>query len=213
MDSTVRPVGLEREACVAVAQLCECRSLPVLDLSAVGREPRSAERAVDRAEGAASFNLGELTRVADQDHLCASSVCVIEEAKKLAGADHGRLVDDDHVAIVDHRVTAIESNQKPVERARRNTRRLLETGCRPRGQRASAHLESGCRPRVRRGRERRGLPRTRDTLDDVDTRPRAAHHADHPGLLLAQSWVSCERGGDRFRAGDAGVLVPARRGS
>jgi len=66
--------------------------------TAVLGEVARPEAAAEADEGAAGFDLGQVARVTDQHDFDPGALGAGEEPFELAGADHGRLVHDHHLA-------------------------------------------------------------------------------------------------------------------
>ena len=141
---------------VAVAELGERGAFPGLVLAAVLGELERAEPVGQPGEGAAGVDLGELARVADEHHLRSSALRVGEELFELAGADHGGLVDHDHVGSVRAGTAAafINSASRVVDGM---PGAVLEPAGGPGGEADTGHGEPGLGPGVAGGGEREGL--------------------------------------------------------
>jgi hypothetical protein len=114
VEGVVRLVGGQGDVGVAVAELGEGVTFPGLALAAVLGQLVGVEKVRKGGEGATGIDLGELVVVTDKDDLGAVGLGVVEESGELAGADHGRFVDDEHAAARDSvAVRPVEVGQQP----------------------------------------------------------------------------------------------------
>ena len=81
--------------------------------------PKGAELAADSAEPAAGLHGGELSGVADRDHLRLRNLGGLEQSSAGPGGGHPRLVHDQD-GCSRQLVAELEVVQQPVQRARRN---------------------------------------------------------------------------------------------
>ena len=157
-------------------------------------------------ERAAGLDLGELAGIADQHDLGAGCLGVGEDSVEFAGADHGGLVDHDHVAVGQCQ-RAVELPEQPVDRERWDTGGVLQSLCRLGGQARADDAVAGRRPGFVRGLQRGCLARAGDAFDDLHSRAGAAHRSHHAGLLQRERWTVKQRGIDVRGGRDAGLLV------
>jgi hypothetical protein len=88
-------------------------NLPAVLSQADGPEPDG-----QATEGAAGVDLRQLGGVADQHDLGAAAVGVVQDLGEEAGADHARLVDDQHrVAAQPWRLGILQVQQQPADGA------------------------------------------------------------------------------------------------
>jgi hypothetical protein len=73
-----------------------------------------AEAEAEGAEAAAGVDGGQLPVVADQHHLGLGALGVVEEAGKLAGAEHARLVHHQHRPSIQLLAATVQVGQQPV---------------------------------------------------------------------------------------------------
>jgi hypothetical protein len=92
----VGAVQLDRLVHLALAHELDGLALPGVQLPPVLGQLRGAQAEAEGAEAAASVDRGELPVVADQDHLGAIALRVLEKAGELPGADHAGLVHHQH---------------------------------------------------------------------------------------------------------------------
>jgi hypothetical protein len=89
-------------------------AFPGLVLAAVLDQLAGAEAEPEGAEPATGVDRRQLPVIADQDHLGLGLVGVLEEAGKLAAADHAGLIDDQHGAGIQLLATMVEVAEEPV---------------------------------------------------------------------------------------------------
>ena len=95
-DAVMSYEPLDRRPGVARAELPDGLTLHRVALAAVLAQPNGRELPREGAEGPAGLDRGELAVVADEHDLGGSALGVREETGELTGADHARLIDDDH---------------------------------------------------------------------------------------------------------------------
>jgi hypothetical protein len=165
---------------------CASVAFPGFDLSVVLHQAGALETLDDARERPTGVDLGKLVMVADQHHLRARQVRVVDEAREFAGTDHRRLIHDNHRVAVQHDAAVVEVAQQPVESHRRNLRIVLEVGGGSRRQGAADDLIARSVPGVASSGEGGGLTAARDTLNRVDTGAGGGELADHADLLARQ---------------------------
>ena len=89
---------LQTTAHVAAADELEHPPAPLVALAAVLGQDDRVGTDDQRAEGAAGVDLGQLMVVADQHDRGTGGAGVLDQGVQVAGRQHARLVDDDHVA-------------------------------------------------------------------------------------------------------------------
>src|SRR5207244_2114800 len=137
---------------VAVAELGQGVAFPAFSLPAVLGELDGVKAGGEGGEGAAGFDLGELVVVADEDDLGAVAPGVVEEPGELAGADHGRFVDDEDAAGREAGgVGPFEVGQESGQGGGGDAGAVLEFGGGPGGEGGAEHPVAGGLPGVAGG--------------------------------------------------------------
>jgi hypothetical protein len=178
---------------VSTTQRGQCLALLVVALAAEGRELGAA---VDRegAEATARLDLGKLAIVADEDELAVALLGLRSQRGEVTGADHARLVDDEH-AQERQAVAMVERVAQLADRRGLDGRLVAKLSCGPGGEGAAEHLDVAAGPGFPSGVEREGLARSGRRADDLDGVTVTGERADHLGLL-ALELATLESSGD-----------------
>jgi hypothetical protein len=99
--------------------LLQARSVPTPRAVAGSWKGRARPGAVEGSERAAGVDLGQLARIADQHHLGARPISMVEQHVQLAGAHHRRFVDDHDIPVTQRQLAAVPADVQKID----------DTGC------------------------------------------------------------------------------------
>jgi hypothetical protein len=154
-----------------------------------------AEAFADGAEGAASLDLSQLPRVADPDELAADCGDVFGQTLVFAGADHARLVDQQHGATREG-LAVVEGGEQAGGVQRAHAGLLFErTGGQVAGRGAQNRVPRGHKG-IDSHAQRVGLARAGARLHVSRSQPRARQLPYQRHLPGSQGRVRGERAGD-----------------
>ncbi len=203
MDAIVRDVGLDRVLRIAVAELVEGAPLPGFALSPVLGQLDGEPTPHEPADGAAGLELLQLAVIADQHELPVGLCDGIKQPGELTGREHAGLVDDEHRAVRERAVGALELGQERGDAGACNAAVCLElVRCTSRDG-DPEHRTTGRLPRLARSDEGIRLPGTSLADDSGHARAAEAQVLDHRALVRSKG------GSSRQRAPDRGIGRPA----
>ena len=165
----------------------------------------------ESAERAAGLDLRDLPIVADEDQLASHAADGLRQLDELSGADHGRLVDDEHAP--SRQPLRLQAGQQRRDARRGNPRLVLEASCRPPGDRRTDHRRAARFPRLSRSSERVRLAGTGDTDHDRHGVAISGQPADHLRLLARERRSSGDGTLDRLRSRESETGVAALKRS